>query len=127
MKKLILHCSDSANPLHGVDEIRRWHVEERGWSDIGYHWVIERDGSLKAGRPENIQGAHTLGHNKDIGLCMCGKSGSFTTEQRKTLEKFVVDNYDKINGVFQHSDFEKKKPFCAGFTESQMNYLKSLV
>ena len=124
-RKLIIHCSDSPYPHHGRDEIDKWH-KERGWSGIGYHWVIEKSGELKEGR-KTYPGAHTLGHNKETGLCLCGLSGEFENEQMKTLESFVRDNAFRITEVCQHSDFEPKKPFCAGLTDSQMKYLNSLL
>jgi hypothetical protein len=123
--KLIIHCSDSPYPQHGVDEIRRWHIE-RGWTDIGYHFVIERSGELKKGRL-TYPGAHTLGHNNQTGLCLCGLSGQFENEQMKTLERFVLDNNFLITEIKQHSDYDLKKPNCAGLTDSQINYLNSLL
>jgi len=128
MKKiLIIHCSDSPHDHHGVDVIRDWHVRERGWSDIGYHWVIERSGDLKIGRSESIAGAHTKGHNDEIGLCLCGLSGQFENDQMRTLETFVISRNTNISEIKQHSDFEPKKPHCAGLTDSQMKYLNSLL
>lgn len=125
-KELILHCSDSPHDHHGVEEIRKWH-KDRGWSDIGYHWVIERSGELKEGRKEHISGAHTLGHNKEIGLCICGLSGDFTQKQMETLNDFVRSNAHRIKRIVQYSDYEPKKPHCAGLTESQIEYLNNMV
>jgi len=56
-----------------IEEIRRWHVEDRGWSDVGYHYYIRRSGLVEKGRDENEAGAHTLGKNrKSIGVCFEG-------------------------------------------------------
>ena len=54
--EIIIHAT-ATNPSWMTDkpvedvvaEIRRWHVEERKWSDIGYHAVIHRDGSVGYG------------------------------------------------------------------------------
>lgn len=126
MKKLIIHCSDSPHDHHGLEAIRQWHIE-RGWSDIGYNYVIERSGDLKKGRSESILGAHTLGHNKDIGLCLCGNSGKFRNKQIETLTKFIIDNNERILSIHQHSEFSDTKPHCAGLSDKMMQYLNSLV
>jgi N-acetyl-anhydromuramyl-L-alanine amidase AmpD len=71
---IILHCSYTPPSMDiGVAEIRRWHVGENGWSDIGYHYVIRRNGELEAGRPVGSVGAHAKGHNTgSIGVCLVG-------------------------------------------------------
>lgn len=128
---LIIHCSDSPRPEHGVDVIRQWHTDPiphgRGWQDIGYHYVIERSGELKEGRPLHLKGAHTFGHNEEIGLCLCGLSGDFMDRQVKNLIGFVVDNRNIISQVKQHSDYDENKPHCAGLSPSFIKYLNSLL
>ncbi len=65
INEIIIHCT-ATNPNWYADrsvedvvaEIRRWHVEERNWSDIGYHAIIHRDGSVGYGRPVERSGAH---------------------------------------------------------------------
>lgn len=78
IKYLVVHCSATKpNQFIGAHEIDLWH-KDRGWSGIGYHYVIRRDvnnvGSyLERGRPLNIIGAHVLGYNtSSIGICMVG-------------------------------------------------------
>ena len=48
---IVIHCADTPDD-RDVDmaTIKKWHVEERGWSDIGYHFVIRRNGLVEAGR-----------------------------------------------------------------------------
>ena len=74
LKRIILHCTATPEGKHfDVDTIRRWHVKDRGWKDIGYHYVIYIDGSVHAGRPIEQSGAHTSGHNSDsIGIVYVG-------------------------------------------------------
>ena len=56
----------------GVKEVRKMHMD-RGWRDVGYHWLIRRDGTLEEGRPEGTLGAHVRGHNSGtIGICWAG-------------------------------------------------------
>ena len=97
---VIIHCSYTpANMDIGVPEIRRWHVEDNRWRDIGYHYVIRRSGILEVGRPIEQAGAHTLGQNQhSIGVCLVGgrATGSkpqcnFTPQQWDTLRDLVLE------------------------------------
>lgn len=71
--KIILHCSATPEGEdYTVDQIRQIHLA-RGFSDIGYHWYITRDGKIHKGRDESKIGAHTTGQNShSIGVCYCG-------------------------------------------------------
>ena len=54
--------------------IKKWHVDERGWSDIGYHFVIRRNGLVEAGRDIKLSGAHARQVNgTSVGVCMVGR------------------------------------------------------
>ncbi len=77
---LVLHCSATrANQPVTVADIKRWHTTPvkdggRGWSDIGYHYVIERGGALRIGRQgDDTVGAHVAGFNdRTLGICLVG-------------------------------------------------------
>jgi N-acetylmuramoyl-L-alanine amidase len=90
---IIIHCSATPEGReHTASDICKWH-KQRGFKKIGYHWVIQLDGSVEAGR-EDEAGAHTTGHNKhSIGICYIGgldkqmKPKDTRTElQKKALE-----------------------------------------
>lgn len=70
---IVIHCSATrASHDIGAAAINQWHLE-RGWSGIGYHFVIRRNGELEFGRPVEKVGAHVRGHNAyTIGVCMVG-------------------------------------------------------
>lgn len=70
---LVLHTSATRASMDiGAAEIRSWHLG-KGWSDIGYHWVIRRNGQIEAGRQERAIGAHVAGSNsRSIGVCLVG-------------------------------------------------------
>lgn len=100
--RIVIHCAYTRPDMDiGAAEIRRWHTDEppkgNGWRDIGYHWVIRRDGTIEAGRNEEIAGAHVAGHNAtSIGVCLVGgmsdAAGSdcnFTRDQWRSLESLV--------------------------------------
>ena len=132
IRKIIVHCS-ATPPEWGrglsvseiADQIRGWHLK-RGWSDIGYHFVIGRDGKITKGRPVDIQGAHVKGQNADsIGVCLVGGKDSrahhefhqhFTPQQRAqglVLLAELAESYMPNLKVFGHNDFTDKKA-CPG-------------
>lgn len=71
---IVVHCTYSRPSMDiGVEEIRKWHVEGNSWTDIGYHYVIRRDGTIEDGRPIERPGAHVKGHNSNsIGIAWVG-------------------------------------------------------
>ena len=97
----------------GVEEIRRWHLA-KGWSDIGYHYVITRNGTLQTGRPEGEIGAHVHGYNaRSLGICLVGgldgngqPANNFTAAQLRTLRAALKSLNKKYPGavVLGHRD-----------------------
>jgi len=73
---VVIHCSDSDFPHHDdIEIIKHWHVAERGWSDVGYHFVLTKDGGVHFGRPTEKSGAHVKNYNhSSIGICLTGRS-----------------------------------------------------
>ena len=73
INKIIIHCTATREGDDiSVSTIRKWHLA-RGWSDIGYHYVIDLKGNINAGRPIELMGAHTKGQNKySIGISYVG-------------------------------------------------------
>ena len=94
---LVVHCSATSTGANiGAKIIRKWHTD-RGWDDIGYHYVIRRNGDIELGRQPNIQGAHARGINSEsLGICMIGgvdergmPDDNFTTSQFDTLAELL--------------------------------------
>ena len=120
--KIIVHCADTPEERDDkAADIRRWHLE-RGFSDIGYHYVVDLDGTIEPGRDVEIAGAHTTGHNADsIGVCYIGgadksfKPKDTRTEEQKTalrlLLKYLVQKYPGAK-IYGHRDFAKKECPC---------------
>jgi len=68
--RIVIHHSASADV--SAAEIYRWHLAN-GWSGIGYHYLIRKNGQIELGRPAETIGAHTQGYNEDsIGICLTG-------------------------------------------------------
>lgn len=86
VRRLVVHHSASA---HGVplELLRQWH-KDRGFDDIGYHWVIESSGATREGRRLTMQGAHARGANGDSwGVCVVGDN---TIEGRRWNEAQIA-------------------------------------
>jgi len=71
--EIIVHCSDTPEGRHHtVEDIREWH-KAKGWSDVGYHYLVYLDGSIHNGRDVDVIGAHCTNHNShSIGVCYIG-------------------------------------------------------
>lgn len=92
INKIIVHCSATPEGRDVKTEaIRDWHVNDNHWKDIGYHYVIELDGSIHKGRDENVIGAHCSGQNANsIGVCYVGgvaKDGKTPKDTRTEAQK----------------------------------------
>ncbi|CAL2092074.1 N-acetylmuramoyl-L-alanine amidase [Tenacibaculum sp. 190524A05c] len=73
IKYIVVHCTAT---VEGVDfnasEINKWHIN-RGWKEIGYHFVVKLNGEVEEGRPIEEKGAHVKGFNKNsIGVVYVG-------------------------------------------------------
>lgn len=122
--KIIVHCSATPEGRQTtVEEIRQWHLQ-RGWKDIGYHYVIYLDGTIHRGRPESVVGAHCSGYNKNsIGVCYIGgvaKDGKTpkdtrTEGQKRALREILnrlKRDYPKAT-LHGHNEFANKA--CPSF------------
>jgi len=130
--EIIIHAAatrpgwrEDESTISKVEEVRRWHVDERGWSDIGYHFMIDRDGTVEDGRPVSRAGAHVRGHNANsIGVCLFGGHGAaatddfydhFTPEQDAALRELIdtlVGKYGTLQ-ISGHNEYSAKG--CPGF------------
>jgi N-acetylmuramoyl-L-alanine amidase len=93
------HTATPRSSKYDVEWCRSFHVEQRGWSDIGYHLYIEHDGAISRGRPLNRIGAHCSNKNGiAIGIAVCGgmlADGSYgitlTDEQKQAMRECVEE------------------------------------
>lgn len=125
INRIFLHCSATPEGRDvSVDTIRRWHVEQRGFSDIGYHWIVSRDGTVHAGRPESQAGAHAKGHNAhSIGICYIGGTDedgepkdTRTVQQLESVDRLIAEiraRYGHHVEVWGHNEVSAKA--CPSF------------
>lgn len=115
MHTIVVHCSATKEGKNYTSEdIKKWHLQ-RGFNDIGYHFIIKLDGTIEIGRPLNKIGAHVAGNNTgSIGICYIGGISSNnkskdtrTTQQKQALKDLitVLKTTLNINTVLGHRDY----------------------
>ena len=119
INKIIIHCSATREGHHiDIDTIRDWHTNSRGWSDIGYHYVIYLDGTVHPGRPLQKSGAHTKGENSNsIGICYIGgveADGKTPKDTRTPEQKVAMDNLLVVlTSIFSNTTIHGHNEFAA--------------
>lgn len=136
IKRIFVHCSDST--WGDADIIDQWH-KQKGWSGIGYHYVITNgiinygdkyhisvDGVIQGGRDVNIKGAHCKGNNyNSIGICLIGKH-TFTAKQLIIslpflLKRKMIEFSIGIESIFTHNTVSSKH--CPNFSQKQLRII----
>lgn len=124
---IIVHCTATPPGMKvTVDDIDRWH-KQRGWKGIGYHFVVDLDGTIHAGRPLDCVGAHCKGHNAhSIGVCYVGgidenghPADTRTPEQKEALQRLIdvlLKKYPHAK-VYNHYRFANKA--CPSFNAEE--------
>ena len=129
---IVVHCSATREGRdYSVETIRKWHTD-KGWRDIGYHYVVQLDGTINTGRPLEMTGAHVRGFNRNsIGICYIGgveatrnSSGGWTAidtrtdSQKQSLLNLLLELKERFpNAVIRgHRDFSPKA--CPSFDAS---------
>ncbi len=77
---LVMHHAAGNGPVTQIHDYHR----SKGWSGIGYHFYVRKDGSVWQGRPIDTVGAHTVDFNSlSVGVCF---EGNFETEQMPAVQ-----------------------------------------
>lgn len=123
INKIIIHCSATkADSDIGAKEIDSWH-KKQGFSSIGYHFVICRNGDIEAGRPVQEMGAHCKGQNANsIGICLIGgidengkSQNNFTDKQFQCLKLLVKKLQNEFPNSTIHGHYEFANKDCPCF------------
>ena len=141
--KILIHCSATPEGEDlTVEQIRKDH-KAQGWSDIGYHYVIYRDGSIHEGRDVDLQGAHcgdNGGNIGSIGVCYIGgvekrrkgvaynnlKPKDTRTDAQKVSLLNLLLTLKKLYPnatIYGHRDFDKHGKSCPSF-DAKKEYSK---
>lgn len=118
---IFVHCSATKPDMDiGVETIRMWH-KQQGWLDVGYHFIIKRDGTVEEGRPVNVVGSHVKDWNsKSVGVCLVGGinakgqfEANFTPAQMNSLRnklEELMSKYPNAELMAHHSVAAKACP-----------------
>ena len=132
IKYIIVHCTATAEfKDFKAKDVDKWH-KQRGWDCIGYHYLIDLDGTIEKGRPETKIGAHCKGFNDcSIGVCYVGGLASDnktpkdtrTNAQKASLLKLIKQLKAKYTNakVVGHKDMPNVHKACPCF-EAKREY-----
>lgn len=112
----------------------KWH-KERGWSGIGYHFFIQKNGTIQHGRNLELVPAAQKGHNTgSIAICVHGlRKELFTKEQQASLKALCIT----LNRIYRnsltfhgHKEVEPNKAcpvfdYCAWLNLDKDGFMKS--
>jgi len=123
LKRIILHCTATREGEQlDVSQIDKWH-RDRGWSEIGYHYVLYADGTIATGRDIRKKGAHVKGHNHDsVGVAYVGGlDNNLVPQDTMTMQQemaflHLVNSLRVVFGdlsVHGHNEFSSKA--CPSF------------
>ena len=130
--EIIVHCTATPEGKdYTIKDITQWH-KQRGFSTIGYHYVVYRDGSVHTGRDVNVAGAHCTGHNAhSIGVCYVGglaKDGKTPKDTRTNVQKASLEillrklrTLYPTAKIYGHRDFANKACPCFDVTKEYKN------
>lgn len=113
IEKIVVHVTDTCDSLDvGAKEIDAWH-REQGWSKIGYHFVVRRNGRVEIGRKLDEIGAHVKGHNsRSVGVVWVGRKTP-TAKQYKVLTELVTRLMKEyklpFDEIYGHTELDSRK------------------
>ena len=125
LTEIIVHCTATPEGREVTQaDLYRWHVVDRGWSDIGYHYLVQLDGTVVPCRPMEKDGAHVKGRNKGtVGISYAGgvdakgnPKDTRTGAQKAALTELLVGllrQYPTIAKISGHRDYAAKA--CPSF------------
>ncbi len=126
VEKIVIHHAEIES---GNRDYYGWfHKGIRGWSDVGYHFIIGNgvdslsiDGDIEIGRAINIQGAHVKSHNHNtIGICLVGNMDNHKPTEKQMesllnlLNRLIKEFSLSKNDICGHRDFDGVTKSCPG-------------
>ena len=123
-EKITIHHSASKDV--NVDTIRHWHLK-RGFRDVGYAWIVRKNGNLEYGRPMTKQGAHVKNCNyRNLGICVTGDFMKYPPTEaqylslRKLLDFLCFAFRIPKDKIYLHKDLAATKCPGKNFDETKL-------
>ena len=126
LSRIVIHYTATPPDMDiGVTRVREWHLA-RGFSDVGYHYVVRLDGTVEKGRDLARPGAHAHGHNHDsVGICYVG--GGTGQDTRTPAQKNSITDlitavrllFGEHIKVYGHRELAGAATLCPGFDASK--------
>lgn len=96
--EFVVHHSDGPT-TQTPRSIQDFHMNGRGWADVGYNFLVDHLGRIYEGRGWLVIGAHALDHNTSgIGVCVIGRDGKDITAAAKTAVRWLYDEAQRHAG-----------------------------
>ncbi|WP_338037011.1 N-acetylmuramoyl-L-alanine amidase [Nocardiopsis ganjiahuensis] len=108
----------TGSPSQTPRQIQDFHMDDRGWDDIGYNFLVDRAGNVYEGRGWLVVGAHAAPHNTShIGVCFIGSDGDATPAAKTAIRDLYVDACHRAGRVLDqtwHSGLPEQSTLCPG-------------
>lgn len=115
----VVNFTDMPTTMTRLQHIQRFHMKERGWGDVGYHYVVDRAGRVWEGRPIQYQGAHVSDQNEhNVGIMLLGNfdnqlPSNVQLAAAQTMTAAIMSQYNvPVHRVYTHQ--ELKPTQCPG-------------
>jgi len=135
---IIIHHTATSNTYEDAKQVIRsiqsYHMYTRGWCDIGYHFIIDKDGKIYEGRPIWAVGAHVKGHNiGNIGVALLGNYDEAKPNEKQlkaliNLLTWLCIKYNiPIENIKGHKDYNPATKCPGKYLYEKLDEIKKLV
>ena len=116
----IHHGASSQNAT--IEDYNRWHIEEKGWPSIGYHYVINKDGKVfQTNYLDSLSYHNGYNNTVAIGICLIGNFDNYRVPETQYNSLIWLINYLKkikklksLTRVIGHKEYVRGKTACPG-------------
>lgn len=115
----VVNFTDVNTTMTRLQHIQRFHMKDRGWGDVGYHFIIDRAGRIWEARPLKYQGAHVHDENEhNVGIMLLGNfekqlPSNVQLASAQTMTSFIMEQYNvPVHRVYTHQELKPTR--CPG-------------